>query len=295
MTKTIKLRKRRKKTRKAGVNTPITLEFDNVLNANEDTRKKPVRVGPYAPNTKFKTVIHDVNPTAPFPVDLTNLYTENQNPINNLESTLSQLGLHNNSKIFYIRKSIELTYPIRRTLFNKSCSTSLGIKFYSKIKYTFSDNTSINAYLGYGLKQIPARLFSFTQNEPYHFLYPQPHIIIFTNDDLEKESKDICKHPLLQPFKINHLFKTLLNIDPREQLPTYHLYKIPKEFTHINLRGSTVDSLIEDLIIFEQEKYHEKSSGKILDIGEQEDTLLSCFAFKQNDVSQAKIDMILNF
>ena len=83
----------------------IHLIFDNILNANIDTQNKPIISRGYSKDTLFVEIIKEISTYARNPVEINKLFIDNkaQTHISDIYKTLSQLGLKNNDRIFYIR------------------------------------------------------------------------------------------------------------------------------------------------------------------------------------------------
>lgn len=305
--KTRKIHHKKRTSRKAGMqktSEEITIHFDNILNGNEDTRQLPVSITCNV-DTLLKDVVSIVSQQGPYPVDATSLFLKKKvKHIPDINKPVSALHLKNNDVIYYVRKHLELTYPIVRAKFKKSCSTSLGLIFYTKLTYIFNDGSQVNGYLGYGLQKIRQSMMSSTQ-ESFHHLFPQPHIIIFTEEDLEHAHANICDHPLLQSFKINQLFKTFsgAEIEQRkannEQYPPTYLLRNragPPEFHVVSNTRTDVEPQLNELIEYENEKYLKSKSMFDSSIySEFSEDMDHCFGFRHNSVHKKKVDLILNF
>ena len=305
--KSRKIHRKKRTSRKAGMQKnpeEITIHFDNILNGNEDTRQLPVSITCNI-NTLLKDVVTIVSHNGPYPVDTNSLFFKKKvKHIPDINRSVSSLHLKNNDVIYYVRKHLELTYPIVRAKFKKSCSTSLGLIFYTKLTYIFNDGSQVNGYLGHGLQKIRQSIMSPTQ-EPFHHLFPQPHIIIFTNEDLEHTHANICDHPLLQSFKINRLFKTFSTAEIEQRKandeqypPTYMLRNRagPPEFHIVSNTRIEDEPQLNELIEYENEKYSKSKS--IFDSSIYSDfweDMDHCFGFRHNSVHKKKVDLILNF
>ena len=171
-----------------------------------------------------------------------------------------------------------------------------------KVMYTFNDSSKLYAYFGFGLNRILPTLRR-RQREPYHFLHPQPNIVIFTEKNIEGSQRAFCQDPLIKKFKINNIFRTL----PQEVNPalagilmTYELGNVPNGFRVLERNGLSDNfwedplTQLEDLIAYEEEKYLTMTNNPY-ELPDYVEGIPNNFGFIENTIPKEKIAAILDF
>ena len=272
------------KTKRAGAKK-ISLLFSNNLNANVLTNNKEVKIEPVSNKTKLKAVINSINKqlVEQFnvdPIDITYLQKSHSNKRLDIHKTLAQLGLKNNDTLFYISNKDSEIISVKRTILNKDCLKRLGLSIYVKITFTFNTGLPVNIYLATAKGQ---------KKKPF---YPLPHLIIFTEEDIEKAN--FCRGSTISSFKANKLFRLLPGIR-RNVNPQFNYYEgeTPIHFSSIT-QEDTPEAVLKNWIQNVEQKIYKQHNHKETDFGDfVEGRGRQCYVFVENTIHPIKVSSIL--